>query len=207
MAIGPPDLKKWSTNTRRIKIESNSHHKSKNMNALIVILIIIAVPLILAFFLSNEYVIERDIVINRPKPDVFRYVSLIKNSEHFNKWVMTDPGMKKDYQGTDGKVGFIYRWDSENKQVGKGEQEIIKLTEGERIDYELRFIKPFSGTSFASIETASVSPAQTKVTWIFKGVRTYPMKLMHMLLNLKKILGRDLATSLANLKAQLESAA
>ena len=174
------------------------------MNALLVILIIIAVPLILAFFLSNEYVIERDIVINRPKADVFRYISILKNSEHFNKWVMTDPGMKKDYQGTDGTVGFVYKWDSENKQVGKGEQEITKLSEGERIEYEIRFIKPFSGTSFASLETESISPAQTKVTWVFRGARTYTMKLMHMLLNLKKILGRDLGASLSNLKAQFE---
>ena len=188
----------------KITIESNSHHKSKIMNALIVILILIAVILILALFLDNEYLIQRDIVINRPKPEVFRYVSLLKNSDYYNKWVMTDPGMKKEYEGTDGTKGFVYRWESENKQVGKGEQEIINVTEGERVDYEIRFIKPFSGTSYSTIQMESVSPSQTKVIWTFKGARTYTMKLMHMLLNIKKMLGRDLATCLTNLKTQLE---
>ena len=50
-----------------------------------------------------------------------------------------DPDMKKTYRGTDGTVGFVSAWDSEKDDVGKGEQEIIKITDGERIDYELRF--------------------------------------------------------------------
>jgi hypothetical protein len=112
--------------------------------------------------------------------------------------------MKRDYKGTDGTAGFIYFWDSENKQVGKGEQEIIKITEGERIDYEIRFIKPFAGTSSSYMATEPVSPGQTKVIWVFKGMRNYPMKIMHLLLNLKKMLGKDLATGLATLKTVLE---
>jgi hypothetical protein len=114
-----------------------------------------------------------------------------------------DPGMKKDYKGTDGTVGFVYSWDSNNKNVGKGEQEIIKIDD-KRIDYEIRFKKPFEGISTAYLATEAVSPNQTKVTWEFKGIRNYPMKIMHLLLNLKKMLGKDLATGLATLKTVLE---
>ncbi|MCW3120230.1 MAG: hypothetical protein JWM28_4312 [Chitinophagaceae bacterium] len=173
------------------------------MNVVIIILIIIAIPLILALFLTDEYVIERDIIINRPQEEVFNFVKLVKNSDYFNKWVMMDPNMKKDYAGTDGTVGFVYRWDSNNKNVGKGEQEITKIDD-KRIDYEIRFKKPFEGTSTAYIATEPVSPIQTKVTWVFKGMRNYPMKIMHFLLNLKKMLGKDLATGLATLKTVLE---
>lgn len=52
-----------------------------------------------------------------------------------------DPNMKKDFRGTDGTVGFVYAWDG-NKKAGKGEQEIKKITEGERVDVEVRFEKP-----------------------------------------------------------------
>src|SRR5476649_899486 len=98
------------------------------MIILAIILAIIAIPFIVAIFKPEEYVIEREIVIKRPKADVFNYVKLLKNQDHYSKWVMTDPSMKKSFTGTDGTVGFIYAWDSENKQAGKGEQEIIKLT-------------------------------------------------------------------------------
>jgi len=178
------------------------------MSIVIIILIVIAaiiiIILVAAASSSKEYVIERNTIINKPKQDVFNYAKYLKNADQYNKWVMIDPNLRKDYEGTDGTVGSIYYWNSDNKQVGKGEQEIIKITEGERIDYEIRFIKPFVGTSFAYITTESVSSNQTKVTWVFKGVRNYTMKIVHMVFNLKKVLGNDLQTSLSNLKNVLE---
>ena len=178
------------------------------MNILIIILIIIAiliaVLLLVALFTKNEYTIEREIAINKPKQEVFNYIKYLKNQENYNKWVMLDPSMNKDYRGTDGTVGFVYSWESNNKQVGKGEQELIKITEVERIDHELRFIKPFEGKANAHLTTVSISGDQTRAKWVFSGMRNYPMKIMHLLLNLKKILGKDLETSLANLKAVLE---
>ena len=93
---------------------------------LIVIAAIIAIPLIIALFVSNDYNITRSIIINKPQQEVFDYIKLLKNQEKFSKWVMTDPNMKTTFTGTDGTVGCIYAWDSENKQAGKGEQEIKK---------------------------------------------------------------------------------
>ncbi len=47
--------------------------------------------------------------------------------------------MKTEYRGTDGTVGFVSAWDSPVRDAGKGEQEITKIDDGKRIDYELRF--------------------------------------------------------------------
>src|SRR4051812_17891546 len=113
------------------------------MTILIIVLLIIAIPLIMAATLSKVYAIEREVTIDKPCKEVFDYIKLIRNSENWSKWVMADPNSKKTSKGTDGTVGFIYGWDSENKNVGQGEQEIIAIKEGERVDYELRFIKPF----------------------------------------------------------------
>ena len=174
------------------------------MNILLIILIIIAIPFIRALLLKKEYIIEREIIIDKPRQEVFDYIKFQKNGENYNKWIMTDPNMKKEFTGVDGTVGFIYAWDSENKQVGKGEQETKQITDGKRIDFEIRFIKPFEGKAGISMATDSVSENQTKVKWAFDGIRNYPMRIMHLLLNLKKMLGKDLQTSLANLKTVLE---
>ena len=175
----------------------------------IIIVIIIIIVLIAAGFMKNEYTIERHIIISKSKEDVFNYIRYLKNQENYNKWVMTDPNMKKEYKGTDGTPGFAYAWDSSNKQVGKGEQEIKSIIAGERIDHEIRFIKPFNGVSHASMIVASIANPgshrdQTQVTWDFNGRRNYPMKIVHFLFNLKKMLGQDLEISLANLKAVIE---
>lgn len=171
---------------------------------LIIIGSIIAILLIAAAFQIDEYTIESEVVINKPNAEVFNYIKLQQNQNYYNKWVMADPGMKKEYKGTDGTVGFVYAWDSNNNQVGKGEQETIKIVDGKQIDFEVRFQKPFESTSNTSLITEPMAGNQTKVKWVFKGKLNYQMKIIHLILNLKKALGKDMDKSLETLKNVLE---
>lgn len=171
---------------------------------LIVIGILIAIPLIAALFIEKDYAVSREITINQPKQVVFDYVKYLKNQDSFSKWANMDPDMTKTYSGTDGTVGFKSAWDSNNKDVGKGEQEIMKITEGERIDFELRFVKPYESTEQAFMTTESISENQTKVTWGFSGKMEYPMNIMMLFMDFDKMLGDDFDTGLKNLKNELE---
>lgn len=145
---------------------------------LIGLIILIAIPLIVALFVKKDYAVQRGVTINKPKQEVFDYIKLLKNQDNYSKWNKMDPAMKKSYKGTDGTVGFVARWESDNDEVGWGEQEIKKITEGERIDFELRFIKPFEATEPAYMTTETVNGNQTKVTWGFSGYFNYPMNFM-----------------------------
>jgi hypothetical protein len=171
---------------------------------LLVFVVIIAIPLIAAIFIKKEYTVERDIVINKPKEDVFNYVKYLKNQNEYSKWALMDPHMKKEFRGTDGTVGFVSAWESDSSNVGKGEQEIKIIKEGDRIDYEIRFIKPFENTATSYMSTESVSPAQTKVKWSFHAVSPYPFNLMHVFMDFEKMIGDDLLTGLTNLKKKIE---
>ncbi len=171
---------------------------------IIIVACIIAVPFIVVLFQKDEYAISREIIINKLTPEVFDFIRHLKNMDRYNKWVMTDPNMKKIFTGTDGEEGFIYAWDSENKQAGKGEQEIKKITGNEKIEIEVRFVKPFVGTSYISMTTKDLPNNQTKVTSGFTGVKNYGMKVAHFVFNLEKVLGKDLQTTLDNLKNVLE---
>lgn len=171
---------------------------------LIALAIIIAIPLLLALFIKKDYAVEREIVINKPKPEVFDYVKYLKNQNNYSKWATMDPDMKKTYSGTDGTVGFVSGWESQKDDVGVGEQEIKKITEGERIDYELRFIKPFESTEQAYMITEEAGNNQTKVKWGFKGRMNYPMNLMLLFMDFEGMIGNDFETGLNRLKAELE---
>jgi hypothetical protein len=174
------------------------------MKIIIVILVIIAIPLVLAIFTKKEYHVEKMVTINRPKRTVFDYIRMLKNQDNFSVWAMMDPQMKKHFHGTDGNPGFVSGWESTNKKVGKGEQEIKKVTDDERIDYEIRFIETFAGIARASMQTDSVSQNETRVTWIFDSRMNYPMNLMLLFMNMDKMVGNDLAKGLVNLKKVLE---
>jgi len=160
--------------------------------------------LTVALFLKKEYTIERQIVINKPKKIVFDYVKLIKNQTNYNKWTMLDPNSKIEYRGTDGEIGFVGTWDSENKQVGKGEQEIAVLDDGKRIELKLHFIKPMESNSTSYMITESVSGDETLLKWGFKGKMKYPMNAMLLFMNLPEMLAKDIEISLGNLKGVLE---
>jgi hypothetical protein len=112
--------------------------------------------------------------------------------------------MKKTYTGTDGTVGFISAWESDTSDVGAGAQQIKKIAEGVRLDFEIRFKKPFEATDYAYMITESVSDAKTKVKWGFKGSMPYPMNLMLVFMNMEKMLAPDLQNGLENLKGILE---
>ncbi|MBB1268218.1 hypothetical protein [Shewanella sp. SR44-3] len=81
--------------------------------------------------------------------------------------------MNKTYRGVDGEVGFVSAWASENPDVGVGEQEIIKITPNERVDFELRFLSPFEAVEPAYMTTKPLCPTLVRkqsgalaVTWI-----------------------------------------
>ncbi|MEN9684562.1 MAG: hypothetical protein RLZZ28_348 [Bacteroidota bacterium] len=170
-----------------------------------ILAVLIGIPVMAGIFLSDEYKILEEITIQKNKDIVFEYIKLLRNAHQYNKWVMTDPNLSRTFTGTDGVVGFVSAWESKMKQVGKGEQEITWITEGERIDYALRFFEPFEGNANAFITVVPISANETKVSWGFNGKRNFPMRIMHFLLNLKKMLAKDLQTSLANLKKVVEA--
>ncbi len=169
---------------------------------LIVIVVIIAIPLIIALFVKKDYAVEREIVINKPPTEVFNYVKFIKNQDYYSKWVMQDPAMKKDFTGTDATVGFIYAWDSKEKGAGKGAQEITKINEGKEINMEVRFERPLEGVAHTHMITDSVTANQTKIKWGMKGTSKWPMNFINLFMD--GMLGQDLDVSLNNLKVILE---
>jgi hypothetical protein len=176
------------------------------MNTLLIIVsvlaAIIAIPLIVALFLKKEYRIEERVTITKSTPTVFNYIKFVKNQEHYSKWVMTDPNMKKTLTGTDGTVGFIYGWNSEDKGVGQGEQQITALTENKKMNSEIRFIKPFEGTGYLTMLTDSKGATETEVTWSMEGKSKYPMNFINLFMG--KVLHKDMQISLQNLKNNLE---
>ena len=170
----------------------------------LVLLTIIVLALIVALFVKKDMHAEREIVINKPKEEVYDYVKYLKNQNDFSKWATRDPAMKKEFKGADGTVGFVSAWDSPIKEVGKGEQTIKAIKEGERIDYAIHFIKPMESNATAYMITEPVTESQTKVKWGFNSRMPYPFNIMQLFMNVDKMIGDDFQAGLNNLKAKLE---
>ena len=166
------------------------------------LLVIIGIILILGFMAPSSYDVSRKIVINKPIEEVYDYLRFVRNQEHWGPWEERDPNMKKNFTGTDGKVGFISAWEG-NKDVGTGEQEITGLIKNAEVNTQLRFLKPFKSTSDAYIRTTEVDEG-TEVVWGFAGKNKFPMSIMMLFMNMDKAIGKDFEYGLNKLKGILE---
>ncbi len=169
-----------------------------------IVLIVISLFIILALFAPKDYHVKRSIVINKPLPEVFQYIKYIKNQDHWSPWKKKDPDMKQGSVGTDGEIGFINKWVG-NKQVGTGEQELIRIVENEVVESQLRFFKPWKSESDAFIKVKKIDENTTEVIWGFSGVNKPPANVFMLFFNMDKAVGKDFDEGLTSLKAILEN--
>jgi hypothetical protein len=177
------------------------------MNMLITILIvigaIIALFLLTALLVKKDFVLGKEIVINKPASEVFNYIKFIRNQEKYSVWVMKDPNIKILYAGEDGKVGFTSSWTSDDKNVGIGAQEIMDMQDGKSMKVEIRFKKPFEATNYATTSVEAISANQTKLANVFTGSQKFPLNVMNIFMD--KFVGKDMQTNLENVKRNLEA--
>lgn len=174
------------------------------LGLLALVVLLVAIVAVLAFVAPTDFRVERSVTINKPKGEVFGYLKLLGNQNQWGPWFRKDPGMKLESRGKDGTVGFVSAWDSQNADVGAGEQEITKIIEGDRVDTQLRFKRPFESQSDAYMIAEPAGDVQTKVRWGFNGSMPRPMNVMLMVMDMDKEVGKDFEEGLQNLKAILE---
>ena len=68
------------------------------MKAFLIVLIIIAIPLIIAAFLPKTFELNAEVIINKPKSEVRDYVKLFENQKNYSVRVMADPDVLLKYE-------------------------------------------------------------------------------------------------------------
>lgn len=171
---------------------------------MIIVLLLAVTIIVLGTYLKKDYKVIREITIHKPKHQVFSYIKLLRNQNEYSYYNRKDPDTIKSYSGTDGEVGFTYTWNSKINSIGSGTQTISKIVAGEEIICDIQFTKPLPLKSCAVIMLTEISESETKVTWTFSSVYTFPLNIIIYFVNLEKLIGTDIASSLVSLKENLE---
>lgn len=168
------------------------------------ILIILFLILVLGLILKKDYSIVRKIIIKKPRQIVFEYIKLLRNQNEYSYYNKKDPQTIKSYSGEDGQVGFTYTWSCKNNAIGTGTQTISKINEGELLRCDILFTKPLKLKSIAEIALISTNENETKVTWSFTSHYKFPLNVLIFFVNLEKLIGNDIASSLTVLREKIE---
>jgi carbon monoxide dehydrogenase subunit G len=168
--------------------------------ALVIIVLIVAV-LIYAATRPDTFRIQRATSVNAPPEKIVPFINDFHRWAAWSPYEKKDPAMKRTFSGTETDRGAVYEWEGD-RNVGKGRMEIMESSQS-KVAIKLDFIEPFEAHNIAEF-TLEPQTGSTKVTWAMQGPSPYLMKVMHLFLNMDRMVGKDFETGLASLKTVAE---
>lgn len=166
--------------------------------------VVVAIAAVLAYAATrpDTFRVARSTTVAATPDKIFPLINELRGWGAWSPYEAKDPDMKRSYDGPAAGKGAIYAWDGD-KNVGQGRMEIIDATAPSKIVIKLDFIRPFEGHNIATFTMAPDGNA-TAVTWAMDGPVPFIGKVMHVLINMDKMIGKDFEIGLANLKALAE---
>jgi hypothetical protein len=168
----------------------------------IVLAVAIAAVLIIAATKPGSFSVQRSAVVNAPADKVFPLIADFHQWLNWSPWEGRDPALKRTYSGAERGKGAIYAWEG-NRNVGSGRMEILEANSPSLVEIQLDFLKPFEAHNIAEFTMLPQGNA-TNLTWVMHGPSPFMSKVMHVFINMDKMIGKDFETGLANLKAAAE---
>lgn len=168
----------------------------------IVVVVAVAIILILAATKPDSFSIQRVITVQAPPQRIFPLINDFHQWGSWSPYENKDPAMKRSYSGAASGTGAVYAWEG-NKNVGSGRMEILDASTPSRIVIKLDFFTPFEGHNTAEFTMLPQGDA-TNVTWLMHGPLPFMGKIMHVFINMDRMVGKDFEIGLDNLKRLTE---
>jgi uncharacterized protein YndB with AHSA1/START domain len=168
----------------------------------VVLAIAIAVVLILAARKPDIFRVQRAATVKAPPEKIFPLINDFHQWGTWSPYETKDPAMKRSYSGAERGQGAVYGWEG-NKNVGSGRMEILDAQAPSKILIKLDFFTPFEGHNTAEF-TMLPQGDGTNVTWLMHGPSPFIGKIMHVFINMDRMVGKDFEIGLANLKRLAE---
>jgi hypothetical protein len=168
----------------------------------VVVAIAIAAVLILAATKPDTFRVQRAAAINAPADRIYPLIADFHQWLNWSPWEGRDPALKRSYSGAERGKGAVYAWEG-NRNVGSGRMEILETNSPSLVKIQLDFLKPFEAHNIAEFTMLPQGNA-TNLTWVMHGPAPFMSKVMHVFINMDRMIGKDFETGLANLKAAAE---
>jgi uncharacterized protein YndB with AHSA1/START domain len=152
----------------------------------------------------DTFTISRSISIAAPPEAIFPLINDLRKMSEWSPFEKKDPDMKRSYSGPESGKGQRYDWDG-NHEIGKGWLVITDSSAPSRVDMALNMERPISARNEVTF-TLVPEGGTTKVTWAMQGAVPLVAKVVHLSLDVDRMVGGDFEAGLASLKAKAEGA-
>ena len=161
-----------------------------------VVVVLVGAVLALAAMRPDTFKVQREATIQAPPEKVYALISDFKSWGAWSPWEKKDPQMKRTFGDK------TYAWQG-NKEVGEGRMEIVEAVAPSKVRLKLDFIKPFEAHNVVDF-TLQPKDKGTQVTWAMQGDTPFLFKIVHLFMDMDKMVGKDFEAGLSNLKAAAE---
>lgn len=168
----------------------------------IAVVVLIVAVLVLAATKPDTFRVERATRIKAPPEKIFALINDFNRWVAWSPWEKLDPAIQRTHSGAASGKGAVYAWEGNNK-VGQGRMEIVQSSPSSQVTIKLDFIKPFEAHNIAEFTLRPQGDA-TDVTWVMYGPAPFVAKIMHVFVNMDRMVGKDFERGLENLKAVAE---
>lgn len=172
------------------------------LTTIIIIAVLIIGFLAMAAMRPSQFSLSRNLDMKASPAKIFAQLNDFKKWGAWSPWEKMDPNLQRNFSGAASGKGAKYAWVG-NKKVGEGNMEIINSVASSNILLNLNFLKPFKASNVTEFKITP-NGAHTNLNWEMRGPLNLMMKVMHMFMDMDKMVGKDFEAGLANLKAIVE---
>ena len=159
--------------------------------------------LIAAAFAPDKFRIQRSARIDAQPARIYPLINDMAGFNRWNPFARKDPAMLGSYRGPAQGLGAGYSF--KGAKSGEGSIEIVDTKPGREVVMRLDMLRPFAAHDLITFTLAPLADA-TQVTWAMEGDVPFIGKILHLFLNMDKMVGGDFEAGLANLKSLAEHA-
>ena len=167
-----------------------------------ILLLVVGVVLANAATKPDTFRVERTASIKAPPEKIFPLINDFDNWGAWSPYEKKDPAMQRTYGSATSGKGATYAWNGD-KNVGSGSMEILDAPAPSRVTIKLDFTRPFEAHNMADF-TLEPANGGTQVSWTMSGPTPFLGKILHVFIDMDKMVGRDFEAGLANLKTLAE---
>lgn len=149
----------------------------------------------------DDFRVQRSATIKAPPEKIFPFINDFRRWTVWSPFEKIDPEMKRTYGATAAGPGATYAWDG-NKNIGSGSMTMVDSSPS-KVIIKLDFLRPFEAHNIAEFTLVPAGDS-TSVTWSMLGPVPYFAKIIHMFMNMDRMVGGQFAAGLADLKAAAE---
>jgi uncharacterized protein YndB with AHSA1/START domain len=168
----------------------------------IAVVVVVGGFLIYAATRPDSFRVERTATIKAPPEKIFPLINDFQRWGAWSPFEKKDPTMKRTLSGAPSGSSAVYEWDG-NKEIGQGRMEIVESVPPSRVTLKLDFTRPFEAHNIVDF-TLEPRGDSTQVTWAIHGPSPFISKVMGIVFNMDKMIGKDFEAGLAALKTVSE---